>query len=189
MRSATAGEPSSNLAATCHDAPSTTHARDLPVYTHDDLASCFGALERHLREHLDLVIAAHAVVVALERASDVLYVGRMDDPRCYEPGARWFLGIRSSIGTAETLDLAPQLLKVCAQKFVLELVRRAYRGLEIEHLPSPPPGLAPRAGLAYFEIAMAGPCAQGLRDTREVGVYVPDAFPDAVLEIAVLVPT
>ncbi|AHG93032.1 type VI secretion protein, VC_A0114 family (plasmid) [Gemmatirosa kalamazoonensis] len=166
----------------------TTEPRDLPLYTHDDLGACFGALERHLREHLDVVVAARAVVVPLTRRTDVLYVGTISDPRCYEPGARWFLGVRSSVGAAETIARVPQLTKVCASKFVLELVRRAFPGLTVDHVPAPPPGLAPRGELAYFEITLGGPCAQGLRDSHEMGVYVPAGLPDAVLEVAVLTP-
>ena len=112
----------------------------------------------------------------------------MSEPRCYREGARWFLGIRSSVGATETLARARPLLKVCAQKYVLELVRRGVPGMTLEHVPTPPAGLAPRGDLTYFEIAIAGPCGTGLSDTRELGVYVPDAFPDAALEVAVLVP-
>ncbi|MEO7965369.1 MAG: type VI secretion system baseplate subunit TssK, partial [Gemmatimonadaceae bacterium] len=167
----------------------TTRASDLPVYSHEDLGHCFTQLERHLREHLDVMIASQAVVVALTRTSEVLHTGAINDPRCYQQGARWFLGIRSSVGALETRARAEQLLKVCAAKYVLELVRRAYPGLELEHVPSPPAGMAPRAELTYFEITMGGPCGQGLRDSNEIGVYVPDALPDAALEVAVLVPT
>jgi type VI secretion system protein ImpJ len=77
---------------------------------------------------------------------------------------------------------------VCASKFVLELVRRAFPGMAIDHVPAPPPGLAPRGELTYFEIHLAGPCAQGLRDSHEIGVYVPAGLPDAQLEVAVLAP-
>jgi len=166
----------------------TAEPRDLPLYTHDDLGACFGALERHLREHLDVVVAARAIIVPLARSTDVLYTGTVSDPRCYEPGARWFLGVRSSVGAAETIARVPQITKVCASKYVLELVRRAFPGLTVDHVPAPPPGLAPRGELAYFEITFAGPCAQGIRDSKEVGVYVPAGLPDAALEIAVLAP-
>jgi type VI secretion system protein ImpJ len=165
-----------------------TEPRDLPLYDHDDLGTCFGALERHLRAHLEVVVATRATVVPLARRTDVLHVGAVTDPRCYEPGARWFLGVRSALSAAETITRVPQLTKVCASKYVLELVRRAFPGLTVDHVPAPPPGLAPRADLVYFEIVLAGPCAQGLRDTHEVGVYVPDGLPDAALEVAVLAP-
>jgi len=166
----------------------TTQARDLPVYSHGDLGGCFSRLEQHLRQHLDVVIAAQAIVVPLARTSDVLFTGSVLDPRCYGEGARWFLGVRSSVGPIATRERVPQLLKVCAAKFVLELVRRAYPGLELEHQPAPPAAMAPRADLTYFAITIAGPCGQGLRDTREIGVYVPDGLPETAIDVVVLVP-
>jgi len=166
----------------------TVQSRDLPTYAHDDLGACFSSLEEHLRRHLDVVIAANAVVTPLTKVSDVLYAAIVSDPRCYERGARWFVGIRSSAGGTETIVRAQQFLKVCARKFVLELVRRAYPGMQIDHVPAPPAALAPRADLTYFEVTMAGPCEQGLRETHEIGVYVPESIPDAVLEVSVLVP-
>lgn len=167
----------------------TTRASDLPVYRHDHLDECFSALERHLREHLDIVIASNAVVMSLAPVSELLYGATVSDPRCFQQGARWFLGVRSSLSPLETRARVEQLLKVCATKYVLELVRRAYPGLDLEFVPAPPSGIAPRAELVYFEIKMAGPCGQGLRDTHDIGVYVPDALPDAALEVAVLIPS
>jgi type VI secretion system protein ImpJ len=163
--------------------------RDLPAYAHDDLAGCFGALERHIRAQLDAVVAASAVVVPLARASAVLHTAALADARCFAPGARWFLGVTAALPAAEIAARVPALAKACASKYVLELVRRAYPGLGVEHVPSPPAGLAPRPGVTYFELTLAGPCAQGLQDTREFGVYVPDNLPDARLELAVLVPS
>lgn len=166
----------------------TTQARDLPMYAHDDLGTCFGALERHLRTHLDVVVAAKAVVVPLRRGEDALFGAAIADPRCFDPAARWFLGVRSALSARDTISAIPQLSKVCARKFVLELTRRAVPGLSLEHVPAPPAGLAPRGELTYFEILRAGPCDTALTATREIGVYVPDSFGDAVLELAILVP-
>ena len=61
--------------------------------------------------------------------------------------------------------------------------------MPLAQTPAPPPGLAPRPGLTYFEVTLAGPCGQGIQDTREFGVYVPDGVPNAALELAVLVPS
>ena len=166
----------------------TTQARDLPTYTHDDLGGCFGAIERHLRTHLDVVVAAKAVVVPLARGADTLFGAAIADPRCFDQAARWFIGVRSSLSMRDTIVAMPQLSKVCARRFVLELTRRAVPGFTLEHVPSPPAGLAPRAELTYFEIVRAGPCDTALTSTREIGVYVPDSFGEPVLELAVLVP-
>lgn len=166
-----------------------TQPRDLPAYAHDDLAGCFGALERHVRTHLDTIVAASALVIPLARTSPVLHTATITDPRCFAAGARWFVGVTAALPAAEVAGRVPALVKACASKYVLELVRRAYPGLGVEHVPAPPAGLAPRPGVTYFELALAGPCAQGLQDTREFGVYVPDGLPDAQLELAILVPS
>jgi len=165
----------------------TTQARDLPAYAHDDLGACFGALERHLRTHLDVVVAAKAVVIPLPRGEDTLYGAAVTDPRCFDRAARWFLGVRCGLSQRDTIVGVPQLAKVCARKFVLELARRAVPGFALEHVPAPPAGLAPRAELAYFEIRRDGPCDKALDAARELGVYLPDTFGDAHVELAVLV--
>lgn len=170
-----------------------TQPRDLPSYDHDDLGACFAAIERHLRAHLDVVIAARAIVVPFRQTQDVLWSAPITDPRAFEPGARWFIGARSSAGMAETLARVPQITKVCAAMYVLELVRRAYPGFPIDHVPAPPPGLAPRSDLAYFELRLEGGCAAALTKSRELGtpelgIYVPDGLPDPYFELAVLAP-
>ena len=164
------------------------HPRDVPAYDHDDLTTCFEGLERQLRMHLDVVISARAIIVPLQRASEVLHVAAIADPRCFEPGAKWFLAVRADVSQADLIDRVQRLTKTCASKFVLELVRRAFNGLPTEHIPTPPAGLAPKPELTYFELTMSGPCAVSLADAREVGVYVPDALPGAYLEVAILVP-
>lgn len=161
---------------------------EVPPYDHDQLTPCFDMLELRVRAQLDVVISARALVVPLQRTSDVLYTGAISDPRCYEPGARWFLAVRADIGKADLVDRVPRLTKTCASKFVLELVRRAWSGLPTEHIPTPPAALAPKPDLTYFELQITGPCANSLAEVREIGVYVPAAFPGAYVEVAVLVP-
>ena len=165
------------------------HPRELPIYDHEHLTEVFAALEGKLRAHLDVVISARAIVVPLAAASDVLHTATLSDPRCFEPGTRWFLGVRADVGRAELVDRVQRLTKSCASKFVLELVRRAFNGLPTEHVPSPPAGLAPKPDLTYFELTLNGPCAISLTDSREIGVYVPDALPGAYLEVAILLPS
>ena len=165
-----------------------SHPRDLPPYDHDDLTTCFEAIERELRAHLDIVISARAIIIPLVRTGDVLHVAPIGDPRCFEAGARWFLGVRADLGAADLIDRVQRLTKTCASKFVPELVRRAYNGLPTEHIPAPPAGLAPKPDLTYFELTMSGPCAISLAEAREVGVYVPEALPGAYVEVAILVP-
>jgi type VI secretion system protein ImpJ len=166
----------------------TSHPRDVPLYAHDAATETFDTLERQLRQHLDVVISARALIVPLQRVSDVLHASPIADPRCFEPGVRWFLAVRADVGAADLVDRVQRLTKTCATKFVLELVRRAFNGLPTEHLPMPPSALAPKPDFTYFELTMSGPCALSIQESREVGVYVPDALPGAYLELAILLP-
>lgn len=163
-------------------------ARTLPTYDHDDLTSCFDALEQRIRAHLDSVISTRAIIIPLQQSADILHAARVNDARCYLPGARWFLGVRADLGRADLVDRVQRLTKSCASVYVLELVNRAWNGLPTEHIPIPPSAIAPKLDLTYFEFTMTGGCAASLAKTQELGVYVPEAIPGAYLEVAILVP-
>jgi type VI secretion system protein ImpJ len=162
-----------------------SHPRSLPAYDHDDPEAGFDALDRHVRTHLETVIPTNFVSIPLRPTTPYLYTGTVTDRRCFDR-SRWVFGVRSSVGEAEVITRVPALVKVCSAKFTPELVRRAYPGLALHHIPSPPPALSPRIGSQYFSVAQTGPCWISIVQTGEVGVYVPDAFPDAELELLVL---
>ena len=178
----------SRLAGALCTFSASSHPSDVPPYDHNALSGTFDALEQLIRSHLDAVVSRRSVVIPLQQQDDLLHSAHIQDPMCFEPGARWFLGVRATLEQAELTDRVERLTKTCASKFVLELVRRAYNGLVTEHIPVPPSALAPRPGLVYFELQMSGPCAISLKETREIGVYVPQAIPGAYLELAVLLP-
>ena len=165
-----------------------SNPRSLPAYDHDDLTLCFGALELSIRSNLENVVSARALIIPLQQTSEVLHTAPVTDPRCYEPGARWFLAVRADLPQADLVDRVQRLTKTCASVYVLELVNRAWNGLPTEHLPVPPSGIAPKPELSYFELTMTGGCAASLAKTREIGVYVPDALPGMYVEVAILVP-
>lgn len=161
------------------------HPRTLPLYDHDRLEDCFGALDRHIRASLEVVAPAARTVVPLRATAPFLYTGAVADDRAFGR-ARWMLGVRSALSGVDLAARMPQLAKVCSAKFTLELVRRAYPGLRIDHLPFPPAAVAPRADTQYFSVDRTGPCWETLTSTREIGVYIPDAIPQAEVELIVV---
>ncbi len=163
-----------------------THPRTLPTYDHDQPETCFDALDRHVRANLDVVAPTGRSTIPLTHSGQNLYTGSIKDPRSFGP-AKWILGVRSSLQPNELVARVPALAKVCSKKFVLELVKRAFPGLRVDHLPFPPAQISPRADTQYFAIERAGPCWDTIVSTQEVGVYVPDAIPSAELELAIVV--
>jgi type VI secretion system protein ImpJ len=161
------------------------HPRDLPSYDHDDLGTCFAVLEQRIRTSLGVIIPSNCVRVSLRRDADYLFSGTITDRQCFGR-ARWLLALRSSAPDATIIGRAPQLVKACSKRFTVELVRRARSGLTVEHVAVPPVAISPRADTHYFALGRVGPCWTDLSDTGEIGVYVPDSFPDAEVELLIV---
>lgn len=161
------------------------HPRSLPAYDHDAPEQCFDALERTIRASLEIVAPAGRSAIPLVSTTPFLFAAAITDPRAFI-NSRWILGVRSSLPGPELSIRLPQLAKVCSSKFVLELVRRAFPGLTLDHLPYPPASISPRPDMQYFTIDRSGPCWDTLVSTQEIGVYVPEAIPDAVLELSIV---
>jgi type VI secretion system protein ImpJ len=58
--------------------------------------------------------------------------------------------------------------------------------MTMTHIPVPPAAVAPRVDRQYFGLSRSGPCWDHIVKTREVGVYVPGEFPDAEIELHVI---
>jgi type VI secretion system protein ImpJ len=162
------------------------HPRTLPPYDHDQPEAAFDALDRHIRANLDVVAPTSRTTIPFEPAGPNLYTCAVRDARAYGP-ARWILGVRASLPGNEIVARVPALSKVCSKKFVLELVKRAFPGLRLDHLPFPPPQISPRAETQYFAIERTGPCWDTIVSTQEVGIFVPDAIPNAQFDLAIVV--
>lgn len=160
-------------------------AANLPVYDHLDLESCFEALDAHIREHLELVVPSNTISVKLEPGERYFWHAELRDTRLFGP-AKWFFSIAANVGEAELISGTPALVKICSERFVPELVKRALPGLQLTHVPSPPAALAPRISNQYFSINRTGPCWNHLLETRRAGIYVPGEIPNPELELVVL---
>jgi type VI secretion system protein ImpJ len=163
-----------------------SHPKDLAAYEHDDLASTFDALDRHIRRHLEIMIPSNTLVVALEPGEQYFYRGAVSDPRCFGHGAHWYLGVESSGPRADVAANVPRLVKLCSAEHIVRLVKEGLPGLAIEYVPSPPSALSPRLGWHYFRIQTAGPCWTLMNKTRQIGAYVPGALPDVRAEMSIV---
>jgi type VI secretion system protein ImpJ len=162
-----------------------SHPRGLPLYDHRNLGACFDALDRHIREHLEIIVPTNCLAVPLTPAGDCFYEGEIIDQRCLGR-SRWVLALRAPIGDVELMAKTPQLVKVCSPQFVRELVKRALPGLTLKHLGVPPPAISPGVETQYFGISRGGPCWDHIVQTRRVGVYIPVDIPNPEVQILVV---
>src|SRR5918997_6766896 len=163
-----------------------SHPRTLPAYDHDALDECFTALDQHLRSHLELITPSGRLTVPLVQEMPTFHMAAITDPRAFGP-SRWILGVRSPMDATQLAQKLPHLVKLCARRFITELVRRAMPGAPLQHLPVPPSAISPRSDWQYFAIGKSGPAWDTVASTREIGVYIPAAFPEAQAELSVLV--
>lgn len=163
-----------------------SHPRDLPAYDHDDLEGTFSALERHIRHHLDVMLPEKSISVRLDEVARPFHRGPLEDPRLTGSSARWFLGVRSDLARSEVLREVPRLIKVCSDDGIEKLVQRAYDGLPIEHVASPPPALSPKVGTEYFLLRSSGPCWKAITMSGGVGIYLPGTLSDAEIDLSVI---
>jgi type VI secretion system protein ImpJ len=159
--------------------------QSLPAYDHLQLDRCFGALDEHIRKHLELVVPTNYVQIALTSAGRYSFEGSVTDQRCVGR-SRWILAIRSDIGEADLISRAPRLVKICSSQLLPELVKTALPGLTLTHLPVPPSAIAPKVDYQYFGVSKAGACWEHIVETRKVGVYIPGELPSPEVELLVL---
>jgi type VI secretion system protein ImpJ len=158
---------------------------DLPQYDHGDPGPVFEKLDQHIRRHLEIIIPSNTVTLDFHPAAPYIHEAAVSDERCLRR-ARWVLGVRSSIGESDLMRLAPQLIKICSSRFVVELVKRALPGMALTHLPIPPAALHPQPDMQYFTLDLAGPCWEHILQTKTVGIYVPGEIMDAEFTLAVI---
>jgi type VI secretion system protein ImpJ len=162
-----------------------SHPRELPLYDHRNLDVCFGALDHHIRTHLETVVPTNVVSVPLRKMADYLYEGDIADQRCLDR-ARWVFSIRAPVGEVDLIAKTPQLVKVCSKAFVPKLVERALPGMGLTHLPTPPASISARVDAQYFSVSKSGPCWDHIVQSRQVGVYVPGELPEPELELLII---
>jgi type VI secretion system protein ImpJ len=160
------------------------HPRDLPAYDHDHLTDCFETLARRIRGWLELMVPTNCVTIPFRPLMPYFWSLAVESRHLEK--ARWLLEVQSKAGESSIITKVPQLVKVCSQKFVPELVRRAVPGMDLTHLPVPPPAVQAKVEAQYFSITRSGPCWDHIVQTREVGIYVPGDLPEPLLELHIV---
>ena len=159
--------------------------RALPDYDHRDPGPSFRALSSHILRHLEIIVPSNITTLTFSPAGPYMYSAPVVEERCLRR-ARWVLGVRSSLGESEQLRQVPRLVKICSERFVPELVKRALPGMTLTHLPVPPSALRAAADMQYFAIDTAGPCWQHILHTRSVSIYIPGEISDPEFSLTVI---
>lgn len=161
--------------------------RDLPVYSHDNLSGCFGALDEIVRTLLETVVPSNFVSLPLKLVQASIYAAALAEDK-YLSGTRLYLAVSADINQADLIAKAPYLLKVCSANHIEHLVRQALAGASLTHVPKPPGSIPVKLNYQYFCIDPSGVAWEAIVRSRNLAVYVPGDFPSPQLELIILLP-
>jgi type VI secretion system protein ImpJ len=163
------------------------HPRDLPGYDHSDLATCFGDLDRKLRELLETVVPARCETVPLRLVQPSVYAAALDQER-YLTASQYFLAFKADTEHADAGSKVPQLLKISSSDRIDNLIKKALPGLQLDYVAKPPSTLPVRLDFTYFALRRSGPEWDAIALARNMAVYVPSELPNVQLELIVILP-
>lgn len=168
------------LCGTLHTFAAEGHPRDIPPYRHDELAATFAGLEARLRGLLDTSITARYLPIALSRAANGVWTGKV--PEAALDGHRFYLSVQSSAPPEKVSQQTPAKAKVAAAGRVPLLVAQALKGLGLTYLSVPPGEIPAQPGCSYFEVQRSGDEWAGIAESRSIGVFLPPDFTDLKME-------
>jgi type VI secretion system protein ImpJ len=161
--------------------------RDLPLYNHRDLGSCFRDLDEKLRFLLETVIPSNFVSLPLTLTQASIHATAIDDDK-YLLNTRMYLAVNADMPEDELILKTPQLIKACSANHLEHLVRQALPGLPLRHVPIPPSSIPIKLNYQYFSIQQTGPAWEAVRRARNFAAYVPAEFHNPQLELIVILP-
>ena len=163
------------------------HPRQLPVYQHDDLGACYGALDEMLRELLEAVVPANYVTLPLKPHAPSQWITALEQDR-YLAAPQIYLAVSSEARRNDLALRGPGVIKVSSASQLEHLIRQALPGVTLTHVPVPPSSIPVKLDHQYFLLQRSGNEWDAIVRARNVAVYVPSEFPDPQLELVLVLP-
>lgn len=141
----------------------------LPAFDYLGLGSCFEELFARLLVQLAVEIEAPYREVALERRSDGIYLGRLEQ----QEGREIFVALRSSASEVLVRERAPQVLKVADWTQIYDVVKQARHALRAEVEWQPSAALPLEPGVCFLRLRKEGPFWRAIERSGTVALYLP----------------
>jgi len=165
----------------------TIHPRELPSYEHDNLSGCFTRLDAQVRELLETVVPATTVSLPMKLVQPSVYAAALDQDK-YLVAPQIYLAMTVDGRGVDVAGRAPHLVKVGAAGQLDTLIRQALPGVPLTYVPNPPSAVSVKVNHSYFLLQRSGAEWDAIARARNVAAYVPAEFPNAQLELVVILP-
>jgi type VI secretion system protein ImpJ len=157
----------------------------LAKFQYTRLGPTFADLFAKLEGMLVAVARAASFNVPLEMRPGGLYVGKLDDERVSR-AVQFLLAVKTEVPEQQVAEQLPRLSKIASTTEIARIVQAAAPGVPLQVNTRPPPEVAVRAGIIYFNLNTDDPYWKNAIRDRAVAIYLPQPFDPSRTKIELL---
>ncbi len=157
----------------------------LAKFQYTRLGPTFADLFAKLAGMLVAVARDSSFSIPLEVRPGGLYVGKLDDERVSR-AVQFLLAVKSEVPEQQVIEQLPRLSKIASSTEIARIVQAAAPGVPLQVNNRPPPEVAVRAGIVYFNLTMDDPYWKNALRDRSVAIYLPQPFDPSRTKIELL---
>ncbi|MGF9759351.1 type VI secretion system baseplate subunit TssK [Microvirga sp. 0TCS3.31] len=156
--------------------------RSYSAYDHDDLEEAFMPLMRDIQEFLSARMERRAIRLELVERGPNAFISLIKDRSLFR-NATLVLEVAARRPLTEIQNQFPQLLKVGPNTKMNEIVHAHLPGVNLIHLPTPPPQIRAMTDHVYFRLDPTSPLWPEFSTASSVGMHFSGDWPELQLEL------
>lgn len=157
-------------------------ARDYPPYDHDDLENCFTPVVRDIQDFLSANLGRRAIRLEITERAPNAFMSTIRD-RSLVRNATLVLEVAARRPLTEIQAQFPQLFKVGPNTKMNEIVHAHLPGINLVHLPTPPPQIRALTDHVYFYLDRTSPLWPEFSTASSIGMHFSGDWPDLEMEL------
>lgn len=157
-------------------------ARDYPPYDHDDLETCFTPVVRDIQDFLSANLGRRAIRLEITERAPNAFMSTIRD-RSLVRNATLILEVAARRPLTEIQAQFPQLFKVGPNTKMNEIVHAHLPGINLVHLPTPPPQIRALTDHVYFYLDRTSPLWPEFSTASSIGMHFSGDWPDLEMEL------
>jgi type VI secretion system protein ImpJ len=158
------------------------HPRDIPIYRHDNLETCFVELLAKLRDLITFGEIQRFTRVPLNRIDPSRFESEKVEAGLFDT-SDFYLGVKSDASESRVAGEFPRHAKVISPSYLPRLIGSAIPGAILKYTQLPPPSLPRKAEMVYFKIEPSGDRWDVIKKEMQIAIYAPPKdFPGMEIE-------
>ena len=163
-------------------ATSERRAREYNAYNHDDLEQTFAPVIRDIQDFLSARLDRRAIRLELIERAQNAYISTIKDRTLFR-NATLVLEVSARRPLVEIQQQLPHFLKVGPNTKMNEIVHAHLPGINLVHLPTPPPQIRAISDHVYFYFDRTSPLWPEFSVASAIGMHFAGDWPELQMEL------